>query len=257
MEHTSRNNHDKLLRTEHDARALGDDKTMKTTDAVDLAIEHGTETSAMDASPAPMEAAASFLRRHAPRDRSRSAVRVLELGCSMAKGGWYSAFDGFDTTGVDCSQVAVERARECLRAAGVVADLRVVDFTQLPFADGSFDVVIDRSALGSLGREATGRAFAELARVLKPTGRLFFNPYSDRHTGARSDRTGQDDLSLHVNTSSPTGSWQRGFWNARQVTAALIADWRVLSRQHVEFEEQLSPARQTHAEWRVIAEKVA
>jgi len=205
----------------------------------------------------PVDAVVSFLLRHAPRNRPRSRVRVLEIGCGAGNNLWCAAREGFDTTGIDSSPTAIARARELLAAEGLSAALHVVDFTKLPFPDASFDLAIDRCALSCVGRSAARRALGELARVLEPSGRLFFNPYSDRHSSARSGRVGPDDLMLDVAGGSLVGSGQLCFWNASQISAALVEDWRVLSRQHVEFEEQERSSREVHAEWRLVLEKVA
>ena len=205
----------------------------------------------------PFDAVVSFLFRHAPRDRPRAEVRVLEVGCGTGNNVWCAAREGFHTTGIDGSETAIATARKRLSSEGLAAELRVVDFTQLPFADASFDLAIDRGALSCVGRSAARRALGELARVLRPGGRLLFNPYSDRHTSALSGRLGPDDLTLDVSAGSLTGCGQLCFWNASQITTALVEDWRVLSRQHVEFEEQERPTRDIHAEWRLVVEKVA
>lgn len=223
--------------------------TFESTRESDLQIQHANRW--------PVDAVVSFLLRHAPKNRPRAQVRVLEVGCGTGNNLWCAAREGFDTTGIDCSVTAIERARVLLGTERLEADLHVVDFTKLPFPDNSFDLAIDRCALSCVGRSAAQRALAELARVLRPSGRLFFNPYSDRHTSARSGRIGPDDLMLDVAAGSLVGSGQLCFWNAKQVTAALVEDWRVLSRQHVEFEEQERPAREIHAEWRLVLEKVA
>ncbi len=205
----------------------------------------------------PFDAVVSFLFRHAPKNRPHKDVRVLEVGCGTGNNVWFAAREGFNTTGIDGSATAIDLARERLLVEDLTADLHVVDFTQLPFADASFDLAIDRGALTCVGRSAALRALGEISRVLKPSGRMFFNPYSDRHTSARSGRIGPDDLTLDVGAGSLVGCGQLCFWSAAQVTTALIEDWRVLSRQHVEFEEQERPLREIHAEWRIVAEKVA
>jgi ubiquinone/menaquinone biosynthesis C-methylase UbiE len=205
----------------------------------------------------PFDAVVSFLFRHAPKNRPRDQVRVLEVGCGTGNNVWCAAREGFDTTGIDGSETAIARARERLQSEGLKADLHVVDFTQLPFADASFDLAIDRCALSCVGRSAARRALGELARVLRPSGRLLFNPYSDRHTSALSGRLGPDDLTLDVRAGSLSGCGQLCFWSASQINTALVEDWRVLSRQHVEFEEQARQTREIHAEWRLVVEKVA
>jgi ubiquinone/menaquinone biosynthesis C-methylase UbiE len=62
--------------------------------------------------------------------------------------------------------LACRRAREL----GREADLRVCDAQNLPFPDASFDTVVATLALCTIPDER--RAVAEVARVLRPGGRL-------------------------------------------------------------------------------------
>jgi SAM-dependent methyltransferase len=89
---------------------------------------------------------------NAPKNLSRSDVRVLELGCGTGNNLWFAAREGFQVCGLDASATAVAFARERLEAEGLTADVRVGDFTQkLPYPDAFFDFIIDRAAL-SLAR---------------------------------------------------------------------------------------------------------
>jgi ubiquinone/menaquinone biosynthesis C-methylase UbiE len=207
--------------------------------------------------PLPLDAGTNFLLRHAPRQRLRSDVRVLVLGCEALRELCGVVVEGFPTTAIDGDAGAVSLARERLELDGLGADLHVGQFPTLPFADATFDLAIDLGALRGLGRSTAKGTLRELARVLKPSGRVFLNPFSDRHSGARSGRIGPDDLMLDVDGPSEHSRGALCFWNANQVTAALVEDWRVLSRQHVEFEAQERPSGAVHAEWRLIVEKVA
>ena len=74
--------------------------------------------------------------------------------------------------GIDASPEMVERAR--VRAARAAADATylVASAADLPFDDGSFDVVVSRLVLHHLTGELTGLALAEMLRVLRPGGRL-------------------------------------------------------------------------------------
>jgi ubiquinone/menaquinone biosynthesis C-methylase UbiE len=42
----------------------------------------------------------------------------------------------------------------------------------LPFADATFDAILTTTVLHCLPRQALGRCFSEMRRVLKPSGRL-------------------------------------------------------------------------------------
>ena len=59
-----------------------------------------------------------------------------------------------------------------------VADLveyRAIDVLDIPYGEGTFDVVAFKSVVGDLGeKEKQRKAFGEIYRVLKPGGRLFF-----------------------------------------------------------------------------------
>ncbi len=73
--------------------------------------------------------------------------------------------------GIDLSPVAVENARELARVAGVdaVCEFLVMDAEHTEFADGTFDVIHEYGALHHLDLPA---AFKELARILKPEGKV-------------------------------------------------------------------------------------
>ena len=88
-----------------------------------------------------------------------------EIAIEMAKKGAAKVF------GIDISAVAVENARELAKLAGVdqVCEFAVMDAEHTTFADGSFDVIHEYGALHHLDLPA---AYAELARILKPGGKL-------------------------------------------------------------------------------------
>jgi SAM-dependent methyltransferase len=90
---------------------------------------------------------------------------LLDVACGSCTFLRFAAERGFDPTGIDISPAAIAIAAE--RVPGV--DLRVGEAEQLPFPDSSFDVV---TCLGSLEHfESPERGAAEIARVLRPSGR--------------------------------------------------------------------------------------
>lgn len=101
---------------------------------------------------------------------------VLDVGCGVGVTPCYiaKAF-GCRVVGVDLRQAMVQRARERADREGVgeQAEFRVADARELPFDDGTFDVVICESVLAFLsGRE---KAMGELVRVTKPGGCVGIN----------------------------------------------------------------------------------
>lgn len=92
-------------------------------------------------------------------------ARVLEVGCGWGElAEWVARETGADVVAVDLSPRMVELARE----RGV--DARIGDVQELPFDDDAFDVAIAAWMLYHV--PDLDRALAELARVLRPGGRL-------------------------------------------------------------------------------------
>ena len=125
---------------------------------------------------------------------------VLEIGCGAGLMAVELARRGRRVTGLEVSEVILERARE--RAAGVECiDLRRVDGIELPFPDASFDFVYSIEVLEHL-HEADGAAHVkEVARVLRPGGRYWFLTPSRWESIAANERFGVDvevDADVHL-----------------------------------------------------------
>jgi SAM-dependent methyltransferase len=118
------------------------------------ALAYTGESTAVDARVSLVAAVAEAAPRH-----------VLEVGCGWGElAEWVARDTGAEVVAVDLSPRMVELARE----RGI--DARVADVQELPFADASFDVVIAAWMLYHV--PDLDRATAELARVLRPGGRL-------------------------------------------------------------------------------------
>jgi len=202
----------------------------------------------------PWDVIVSFVFRHFPHEKSRDAIRILEVGCGTASNLWFAAREGFQVAGIDGSQAAIRAAQERFRAEGLLADLKVGDFTQLPFDSAVFDLVIDRGALVCCDLQSGKRAIDEINRVMIPGGRFFFNPYSDHHSSRSSGRTDSNGLTHDIAEGSMVNVGQICFYSRQQIEAAL-GDFKIISLQHMEYSDHLLPDRSVHAEWRVVAEK--
>lgn len=97
--------------------------------------------------------------------------RVLEYGCGPGSQAFELARRGALVTGIDISPVAIEIAREQAEREQLPITFEVMDAERTGFPDHSFDLVVGGAILHHLDLD---RAYAEIARLLKPGGRAVF-----------------------------------------------------------------------------------
>jgi ubiquinone/menaquinone biosynthesis C-methylase UbiE len=100
----------------------------------------------------------------------RGQLDALDAGCGTGFLSFELAARGHRVTGVDFAPAMVAEARRKAAALGVPIRLEEADAEQLPFAPGSFDLVISRHVLWTLPHPEA--AIEEWIRVLRPGGRL-------------------------------------------------------------------------------------
>lgn len=144
----------------------------------DLSIYHTYERAWWDAKDPtfmPLRALAParlrFLERHLPSQLE--TLSFLDLGC----GGGYLALPlakrGARVTGLDRAEGALNAARAQAQVEQVSLSLIHGDAQQLPFETASFDVVLCTDVLVHVPEPAG--VIAEIARVLRPDGWLYFS----------------------------------------------------------------------------------
>jgi len=96
--------------------------------------------------------------------------RFLDLACGTGAVALLAAKAGSDVVGLDISPGQLAKARDAAAEAGLDIRFDEGDAQELPYDDGAFDVVA--SAFGLIFAPSHERAAAELARVMRPGGRL-------------------------------------------------------------------------------------
>jgi SAM-dependent methyltransferase len=159
---------------------------------------------------------------------------VLELGCGAAR--WSIALAGLGARpiGLDVSASQLAHAAQGIAASGVSFPLVQASAEELPFADGSFDVVFCDH--GATNFTDPGRTVPEVARVLRPGGLFAFShdspfhfvcwdpdaqQYGTRLVGDYFDmRSAEDEVSVVF--QRPYGEWIRVLRRAGLVVEDLI-----------------------------------
>jgi SAM-dependent methyltransferase len=202
----------------------------------------------------PWDSVVSFVCRNAPKDRRRSDVRILEIGCGTGSNLWFAAREGFTVAGIDGSARAVREAQARFAKEGLAGKLLQGDFSVLPFDDGSFDLSIDRGSLTCCTDAATKATIAELRRVLVPGGRGFFNVFADSHTSYSSGRTGADGLTGDISAGTAAGAARYRFWSRRDIDGFFACGWILRAVERLELTNMLG-GNAIHSEWRIVAER--
>jgi ubiquinone/menaquinone biosynthesis C-methylase UbiE len=132
----------------------------------------------------------------------RSGETVLDVGCgtgTQALLAMQSVGAAGRVTGVDPSAQMIGRARRKAARRGLAAHFQVAAVEQLPFPDRSFDVALSTYMMHVLPDDLKRQGLAEVARVLKPGGRLLVVDFKrpEGHEG-------------HTRRPVHTGPWQSG-----------------------------------------------
>jgi ubiquinone/menaquinone biosynthesis C-methylase UbiE len=132
-----------------------------------------------------------YLRVHAasgtePRDEARRQAvaaaaltgcpeggALLDVACGFGRHAIPLAAAGFRVTGVDRSGALLAEAQRRAGDDALRPTLVRADYRDLPFGDASFDGALNLyTSLGYLGDEEDTNVLAEVARVLRPGGKL-------------------------------------------------------------------------------------
>jgi ubiquinone/menaquinone biosynthesis C-methylase UbiE len=100
----------------------------------------------------------------------RGALDALDAGCGTGFLSLELASRGHRVTGIDFAPAMLAEARRKAAERGVSIRFEEADAEQLPFAPGSFDLVVSRHLLWTLPHPEA--AIDEWIRVLRPAGRL-------------------------------------------------------------------------------------
>jgi SAM-dependent methyltransferase len=116
-------------------------------------------------------------------------ARILDVGCGYGRHSIELARLDFDVTGIDISEVQLERAREKVRQGEVTVDFRPGDARALDF-EAEFDAAISMFlSFGFFETDAEHLAMLRgIARALKPGGRFLMDFWNREYEIQRFDR---------------------------------------------------------------------
>lgn len=108
-----------------------------------------------------------MLRMYSPE----KGMHVLEIGCGTGTNLKLYHQAGCFVHGVDLSSSMLNEAHQKLSDQ---ADLNLANASQMPYSDNVFDIVVAMLTLHEMPKQIRVPVITEMARILKPDGRLIF-----------------------------------------------------------------------------------
>lgn len=118
----------------------------------------------------------------------RVTGKALDLGCGNGKTVSTLIDEGFEVTGIDFSETAIQQCRERFPRAEFV----VGSIDKLPFPDSTFDFVTAVHVLEHLDDAQLSATVGEVSRVLKDGGFTFIRSFTGRDM--RSEKRSDSDI---------------------------------------------------------------
>ena len=100
----------------------------------------------------------------------KPGMSVLDVACGSGNLAIFAAQKGADVTGIDIAPNLIEAARKRASAQGLNIKFEEGDAEQMPYEDGSFDLVM--TMFGAMFAPRPDVTAAELLRVCKPGGKI-------------------------------------------------------------------------------------
>jgi ubiquinone/menaquinone biosynthesis C-methylase UbiE len=110
-------------------------------------------------------------------DAAPKKGRLLDAGCGSGKYSLPLKMRGFGVVGMDVSLKALRMLRESSISRDVDIDILAGNIFQLPFTDGSFDIVWCYGVLQHLLSKERESAISEFQRILRTGGLLFIEVF--------------------------------------------------------------------------------
>ena len=124
------------------------------------------------------------------------SCKVLEIGCGTGDNSIWLAQNGFEVTGTDTSDIALEKAKEKASKANVECDFMLADFLNGKIEGAPFSFTFDRGCFHSFSAENDRKRFAQnVAAHLEEAGlwlTLVGNADEDRQGPGPPQRTAGD-----------------------------------------------------------------
>ena len=176
----------------------------------------------------PWDRVVSFVFRNIPLNLAKNELKILEIGFGTGGNLWFAAREGFSVSGVEQSEAAVAVAQKRFKEDRLDGDLRIGDFSSLPFEDNSFDLAIDRASLACVNQKTAMQSIREVHRCLKAGGKFLSEGYGSEHTSARFGQKSVNGMTVNITAGALVGAGDIRFMSKADAFKLFPkGDWRI------------------------------
>jgi len=111
-----------------------------------------------------------------------SKLNILEVGCGAGNNLEFLAQQGHNVCGLDASENVIEYTKQKFSKKNLLGNFIVSEFTDLPYEENYFDLIINRAAICHANLHNANIAMNECNRVINTNGMFYSTFYSNFNT---------------------------------------------------------------------------
>ena len=202
----------------------------------------------------PWDRVVTFVFRNIPLNVAKNELKILEIGFGTGSNLWFAAREGFSVSGVEQSEAAVAVALKRFKQNRLEGDLRIGDFSSLPFEDNSFDLAIDRASLACVDQKTATQSIREVHRCLKAGGKFFSEGYGSEHTSAKFGQKLENGMTVNITDGALVGAGDIRFMSKADAFKLFPeGDWRIEKAERLDKSDFMDANFALEQQWLITA----
>ena len=166
-----------------------------------------------------LEKAVNFIKKDRPR--------ALDIGCSIGDYSIILAKKGFQVTGIDISETAIQISIKNAKKLNLPVDFRVEDART--FNKGKYDLILDLSCLTHLKKDFWNIYFQNIRNMLNPNGIYLISLWSKNSTRIFGIDPSKMNEKFYVREIPHLGSFYNYFFEDEEIKELFQKDYNILS----------------------------
>ncbi|WFR58478.1 class I SAM-dependent methyltransferase [Anaerocolumna sp. AGMB13025] len=166
--------------------------------------------------------------------KAKGFKKILDIGCGKGRHALLFAEFGFDVSGIDISESAVNSSSELLKEKGFNGNIIKADFRKLPFADNSFDAVFSFLTISHSDTKGVKQAIKEIHRVVTAGGEMFISINSSDSSTFTSKKYQMIDENTLIKTIEGPENGEPHFYADSKLMMKLLEDFHIISMNHTQ-----------------------